>query len=364
MTIPPLFLGEKTSQAWEIRRRELMELFSQNVYGVTPEIHLDKTSCTTPWVLDLSDGVRYETHRLFFAKDSVFCSMRFELFSVPSDYPLPLILMIDVFDSSPDNIDYPQLSESLKRRLPYPEITRQGYAVAVVHTNDLCNDCPRTYTRGIMEIAPREGEHSWGAIGAWAWGVSRVVDYVWKDLRFDREKIAVIGVSRAGKTALWCAAQDERISAVIATVSGCGGASLLRGKTGEHIRDMSSQFPHWTCESYARYSDCEERLPVDQHMLLALCAPRPLYLSDAIEDDWADPHKAFEAAVMAGEVYRVLGRTGLCSEEFPEVHHPLLNGDIAYHVRTGGHGLLQYDWEQYLKFLSRYFLSRENHGNP
>lgn len=92
-------------------------------------------------------------------------------------------------------------------------------------------------------------------------------------------------------------------------------------------------------------------------MLLALCAPRPLYLSDAIEDDWADPHKAFEAAVLAGEVYRVLGRTGLCSEEFPEVHHPLLDGDIAYHVRTGGHGLIQYDWEQYLKFLNRYFHS-------
>lgn len=275
MTIPPLFSGEKTPQAWETRRRELLDLFSQNVYGVTPEIHLDKMSCTTPWVLDLSDDVRYETHRLFFAKGSRFCSIRFELFSIPSDRPLPLILMIDVFDSSPDNIDHPQLSESLKRRLPYSEITRQGYAVAVVHTNDLCNDCPRTYTRGIMEIAPREGEHGWGAIGAWAWGVSRVVDHVWHDSRFDREKIAVIGVSRAGKTALWCAAQDERISAIIATVSGCGGASILRGKTGEHIRDMSSQFPHWTCDAYARYADCENSLPVDQHMLLALCAPRP-----------------------------------------------------------------------------------------
>lgn len=172
MTIPPIFTGEKTPQAWDRRRRELLDLFSQNVYGATPEIRLDKTSCTTPWVLDLSDGVRYETHRLFFAKGQAFCSMRFELFSVPSDHPLPLILMIDVFDSSPDNIDHPQLSESLKRRLPYPEITRQGYAVAVVHTNDLCNDCPRTYTRGIMDIAPREGEHGWGTIGAWAWGVS------------------------------------------------------------------------------------------------------------------------------------------------------------------------------------------------
>ena len=116
---------------------------------------------------------------------------------------------------------------------------------------------------------------------------------------------------------------------------------------------MTSSFPYWTCENYASFADREDELPVDQHMLLALCAPRPLYLSDAIEDDWADPHKAFEAAVLAGEAYRVLGAKGLSAETFPPVHEPIAEGGIAYHVRTGGHGLLAYDWEQYLRFLSR-----------
>lgn len=354
MTIPPLFTGEKTPKAWEARRAELLALFGECMYGVTPEISLDQVTCTSPWKLALASGVQYETHRLFFRKGGTVCSMRFELFFRPADRPLPVILMIDVFDSSPDNLDHPELSAALSRRLPYEMITERGYAVALIHTNDLCNDCAKTYGRGIMEIAPRQGGAGWGTIGAWAWGTSRVVDYLEGDSRFDAGRTAVIGVSRAGKTALWCAAQDERIAAVISTVSGCGGASILRGKTGEHIRDMSKQFPHWTCDNYAAYAEREDELPVDQHMLLALCAPRPLYLSDAIEDDWADPHKAFEAAVLAGEVYRVLGAEGLSSETFPEVHQPVADGCIAYHVRTGGHGLLTYDWEQYLPFLDRF----------
>ena len=355
MTIPALFAGEKTPQAWAARRGELLRLFAENMFGATPDIRLDKVSCTTPWALELAGGVRYEAHRLFFKKAGRFCSQRFELFFAPAKEPQPLFLMIDVFDSSPDNIEYPQLSGLQENRLPFEEITRRGYAVALVHAGDICNDCPRTYERGIMEIAPREGQSGWGAIGAWAWGASRVVDYLCGDDRFDSGKIAVIGVSRAGKTALWCAAQDQRIAAVVATVSGCGGASLLRGKTGEHIRDMSARFPHWTCEKYASYAEREEELPVDQHMLLALCAPRPLYLSDAIEDDWADPRKAFEAAGLASEAYRALGKTGLVGQEFPPVHHPLMDGDIAYHVRTGGHGLLRYDWDRYMDFLDRFF---------
>ncbi len=279
--------------------------------------------------------------------------MRFELFLRPSAEPQPVILMIDVFDSSPDNIEYPQLSENQQTRLCYKDIVRRGYAVALLHTNDVCDDDPATYQRGIMEIAPRRDGDGWGAIGAWAWAASRAVDWVLQDRRFAGDKITVAGVSRAGKTALWCAAQDERIAAVIATVSGCGGASLLRGKTGEHIRDMSKQFPHWTCDNYADYAEREQDLPVDQHMLLALCAPRPLYLSDAIEDDWADPHKAFEAAQLASEAYEALGRPGLRGSAFPPVHTPVMEGTIAYHVRTGGHGLLPYDWQQYLAFLDR-----------
>ena len=229
------------------------------------------------------------------------------------------------------------------------------FTIAFITFLRCCRQGFASFERGIMEIAPRDGESGWGAIGAWAWGTSRVVDYILQDDRFANDKIATIGVSRAGKTSLWCGAQDERIGAVISTVSGCGGASLLREKTGEHIRNMSKQFPHWTCDKYAEYAEKEDELPIDQHMLLALCAPRPLYLSDAIEDEWADPHKAFEAAQLASEVYEVYGKPGLRGDVFPEVHHPLTEGTIAYHVRTGGHGLILYDWQQYIPFLNRCF---------
>lgn len=358
MELPKLFCEERTPEAWKIRRGKIKELLAYYEYGTTPEIRLDQTAFTMPIAMSLEDGIRYEAHRAFFKKGDTVCSMRFEIWQKPSPQPLPSVLVIDVFDTNPFNmqISPAAAADRTEDRLPYAMLAQQGYALVLVHTNDICDDTVKTYTRGILEIAPRTGKDGWGAIGAWAWGASRVVDYLQSDSRFDGDKIAVLGVSRAGKTALWCAAQDERIAATIAVVSGCGGASLLRGKTGEHIRDMAAQFPHWTCPRYAEYAECEEELPIDQHMLLALCAPRPLYLSDAIEDDWADPHKAFEAAQLAGEVWQTLGKRGLSGSEFPAVHRPVAEGDIAYHVRTGGHGLKRYDWEQYLKFLNRYFL--------
>ncbi len=355
MAIPSLFNGPTTAEQWPARRRQLLDMLAANIYGRTPAIELDQALPFTLLHLNLEDGLAYECHRVFFRKGEAYCSMRFEIFYRPLDTPQPAILMIDVFDSSSANFVEPGLCERCHERLGYKQVTDAGYAAVFIHANDVCNDCPRTFTRGIMEIAPREGPDGWGAIGAWAWAVSRVVDVLWEDPRFDNARLAVIGVSRAGKTALWCGAQDERLAAVISCVSGCGGAALLRGKTGEHIRDMSSQFPHWTCPTYATYADHEEDLPVDQHMLLAMCAPRPLYVSDAIEDTWCDPRKSFEATQMASEVWRLLGREGLVGDEFPPVDTPLLQGDVGYHVRTGGHGLLPYDWECYLTFLKKYF---------
>ena len=177
MKLPELFTGAKTPAMWEERRKEILTLLGQYEYGITPEIRLEKVTYTTPFILELAGGIQYETHRVFFKADDKFCSMRFEIFFRPSGKPIPSILMIDVFDSSPDNLQYPDLSGKMQNRLPYDYITAQGYAAVLIHVNDICNDDPATFERGIMEIAPREGENGWGAIGAWAWGTSRVVDY-------------------------------------------------------------------------------------------------------------------------------------------------------------------------------------------
>lgn len=355
MSLPAILTGQTDAKGWAARRQEILRLFETYEYGKTPDIAMDHVTYANTVKHTLKNDIEYEAYRIYFQKDEAFTSLRFEMYYRESwQAPAPAVMMIDVFDTAEYNIQAPELSEKSKERFPYSMITDAGYAAILIHTNDICED-GRQFEKGILEFAPRGGESGWGAIGAWAWAVSRVVDYLCRDPRIDENRLAVLGVSRAGKTALWCGAQDERIAAVIPVVSGCGGASVLRGKTGEHIKDMTKLFPYWTCEKYAQYAECEDELPVDQHMLLALCAPRPLYLSDAIEDSWADPQAAFHAAVLAGEVYELLGKKGLSGTEFPPVDTPVAEGDIAYHVRSGGHGITNYDWEQYLRFLKRYF---------
>lgn len=354
MSIPKLITTKPTPKNWLKRRKELLTLLETYEYGVTPDlsfedIQLSKLGCSA-----LTATSAFEADKLTFIKDEFSFDLRFEIYASKASQS-PVIVLIDVFDNLPSNLQKLKQVNDLDDVLPYQMITDLGLSIVVVHPNDICSDSVAAYDKGFLELAPKKTTNSWGAIGVWAWGTSRVIDFLVKDPRFDPEKIAVLGVSRAGKTALWCGAQDERIRVIIACVSGCGGASLLRKGSGEHIRDMTKNFPYWTCDNLATFAECEEALPIDQHMLLALCAPRPLYLSDAEEDAWCDGKKAFEAAVLASEAYRILGKTGLSQECYPSVNTPLLDGDIAYHVRSGTHGILNYDWQQYLVFLAKYF---------
>jgi hypothetical protein len=248
-------------------------------------------------------------------------------------------------------------------RLNVEQILDRGFGVATLYYGDIDPDFAGGATLGVRGLYLKPGQtepgpEEWGAISAWAWGASRAMDYLETDPSVDAQRVALLGISRLGKTVLWAGAHDTRFAMVIASASGEGGASLSRRNYGETVKDLNTRFPYQFCANYQKYADRVNDLPVDSHMILALIAPRPVLLQTGDGDKWSDPKGEFLAAVAAEPVYRLLGKRGLETEEWPPPGKPLLH-DMGYFMHAGGHGPLPSDWNVFLDFMDQHLRAKE-----
>jgi hypothetical protein len=233
---------------------------------------------------------------------------------------------------------------------PIEMIMERGYALATIFPSEFVPDSGDAGLKALkMHTKGHDDDQTrLGAIGAWAWGYSRMIDALMDDPQIDSTAFFTIGHSRYGKSALVATAYDPRIAGVIAHQSGTGGASLNRNKEGETVGDITESYPHWFSQKYASYAGHEEDMPVDQHALLALIAPRPIFLGNARRDTWSDPNGAFRAAIGASPVYKLYGKQGLSQAKL-KPYKP--DSDIAFYIRGGTHGIVKEDWPAFLAFL-------------
>lgn len=265
-------------------------------------------------------------------------------------------------DTKRGNIGHKATAKSRGRsqsRWPLKMILERGYSLTTLYCGDIDPDFDDGFRNGIHAVCedhvdgqPRSSE-SGGTISAWSWGLSRALDVLALDALVDGDRMAVFGHSRLGKTSLWAGASDQRFAMVISNNSGCGGAALSRRSFGETVKRINTSFPHWFCRKFREYNDNESACPVDQHMLLALVAPRPVYVASAEGDRWADPQGEMLSLFHASPVFKLFGKEGLSAGESPAIDEPI-HLDVGYHIRSGSHDVKDFDWQQYLTFADQH----------
>lgn len=401
--LPDPLVGEDgskitTAEQWnKVRRPELLDLFRKHVYGVAPAACSIRSRVISDQ--EVRDGLaRRREVDVFFGDGENALSMRLLIYvPVKRSGPVPAFMGLNFtgnhsvaadptitlnsgwFREKRDGTTDGHRSTEKARgtgaeRWQVDKVLSRGYGLVTIYYGDIDPDFDDGFHNGIHgQLGDRlkgvEPEARWGSIAGWAYGLSRALDYLQSnpDLGIDADRVAVIGHSRLGKTALWAGASDPRFAMVISNDSGCGGAALSRRAIGETIGRINTSFPHWFCNRFNEYNENEAACPVDQHELIALVAPRPVYVASATEDQWADPRGEFLAAAAADSVYRLLGTDGMGGaappRDMPAPQQPIKEGAIGYHLRSGRHAITAYDWEQYLDFADRHLMSDRESSN-
>jgi hypothetical protein len=364
-----------TTEQWQTQRRgELLGIFKAQMFGQAPgrpQVHV-----TQEVVLDALDGLairKQVTLRIGNGPDSPELDLLIYLpkkVALKSPHAVPVFLGLNFQGNHTIHTDpgirlcrswlseKRQATEASRGRAAsrwsVERILAQGFGLATLYYGDIDPDFHDEFKNGVHALYPelQEQDDNFTAIGAWAWGLSRAMDALENDPHVNARQVAVIGHSRLGKTALWAGATDERFALVISNDSGSGGAALFRRCFGERIHNLNASFPHWFSKRFKHYDQKEHTLPFDQHMLIALMAPRPVYVGSATLDTWADPKGEFLAAHGANPAYRLFGHVGLPSNQWPAPDQPV-QGRIGYHLRTGKHDLSPYDWTQYMAFAKK-----------
>lgn len=369
----------KTIEQWEKQRKpEILEIFASQMYGRTPQEKINVTYETlTENPNDMGGKATSKQVKFIFSngKKKIEAILLMYIPNKPKG-KVPVFVGYNFKGNHSTTLDttiyyspvfhlvkepgHPDWQRGVQMsRWCYDKIIDRGYAIATMCYHDIFPDKKGLKDHSIVSLFSdynpnSEASDEWQAIGAWAWGSSRIVDYLETQDRIDLNKIAIMGHSRQGKAALWAGAQDTRFRVVISNDSGSGGAALSKREFGETVAIVSSIQPPWFCPAFNRYRNNEANLPFDQHQLIALIAPRKVYVASAEEDLWADPKGEFLSAYHAGVVYKLYGLSPIESDKMPGLHEPVMN-DVGYHIRAGKHDVVDYDWECFMTFADKHF---------
>lgn len=389
-------LPETTRENWNVRREELVELFRNYEFGRRPELPYQVDSR----LVSRSDALAGKAVREMYAVtvSTARGSVELELALVlpAGTKTVPVVMLLSNHDRVKQPVTPPDMSifgqimadapawwredttkmlaDMTSGGLPGPhfldisaddhqgywavdEIIASGRAAAAFYASQAQLDDRLLFPSGLaalfLDPAEPRAADGWGTLGVWAFAASCMVDALEKHPRVDKTRISLGGHSRGGKAALWCAAQDTRIHAVLVNNSGCSGAAISRGKRGESVASINACFPHWFCPNYAAFGWKEAEMPFDQHMLVAAVAPRLCCVASGSEDLWSDPDAEWRGAVEASPAWQLFGYAGL-SGDCPGPGEAVYDSPIAYHKRRGGHDLTAWDWQQFLQFLDKF----------